>query len=197
MWYRRVLLLPLFTLACNNPVAPLACGDPLPVIYAIREYQLVYEICFDSSDREALTYTAKSSNTDVVTADVAGDMLIVTGQAVGEARVTVTARTASGAVGAVDYQVVARNAWDGEITKCVMTPVPDGGTDYDLEYWLRANVDLVNVAVRLTLGGIDGGARPIRDMSEGQRIEVYSNGWMHDTPTSDECRLDLDYVIAD
>ncbi|MCY4400333.1 MAG: hypothetical protein OXE96_13485 [Gemmatimonadetes bacterium] len=159
MWYRRVLLLPLFTLACDNPVAPLACVDPLPV-YAIREYPMKYEICFDSPSGEALTYTAKSSNTDVVTADVAGDMLIVTGQAVGEARVTVTARTARGAVGTVDYQVVARNAWDGEITKCVMTPAPDEGTDYDLEYWLRANVDLVNVAVRLTLGGVDGAAVP-------------------------------------
>ncbi len=28
MWYRRVLLLPLFTLAWDNPVAPLACARP-------------------------------------------------------------------------------------------------------------------------------------------------------------------------
>ncbi len=195
MWYRRVLLLPLFALACDNPLAPLACDDPRPV-YAIREHPMKYEICFDSPSGEALTYSAKSSDPGVVTAEVAGDMLIVTGQAVGAAQVMVTARAASGAVGTVDYQVVARNAWDGEITKCVMAPGADNGTDYDLDYWLRANVDLVNVAVRLTLGGIDGGARPLRDMSEGQRIDLYENGWMRDTPTSDTCRLDLDYVIA-
>ena len=197
MWHRRLLLLPLFILACDSPVAPLACDDALPDIYAIREHPLEYEICFDYADREALTYTAKSSDTGVVTADVSGDMLIVTGQTVGEARVTVTARANSGAIGTVDYQIVARNALDGEITKCVMTPAADEGTDYDLEYWLRANVDLVSVAVRLTLGGIDGGARPTGDMRAGQRIEISGNGWMRDTATSDECRLALDYVIAD
>ena len=57
-------MLPLFTLACDNPVAPVACVDPLPV-YAIREYPMKYEICFDSPSGEALTYTAKIPNTDV------------------------------------------------------------------------------------------------------------------------------------
>ncbi|MCY3679737.1 MAG: hypothetical protein OXH66_19400 [Gemmatimonadetes bacterium] len=195
MWYRRVLLAAMSAMACDSPVAPLVCDEPLPV-YAIREYPMKYEICFDSPGGEALTYTAKSSDTVVVTADVADDMLIVTGQSVGEALVTVTARATSGAVRTVDYHVVSRNALDGEVTKCVMTPAVDEGTDFDLDYWLRANVDVVNVVVRVTLGGIDGGARSPVDMRQGQLIDFYESGWMRDTPAGHTCRLDLDYEVS-
>lgn len=197
MWYRRVLLLPLFMLACDNPVAPLVltCDEPSP-IYAIRQHPMEYEICFDSPSGEALIFTAKSSDTDVVTADVAGDRLVVTGQSEGEARVTVMARSASGSTGTVDYRVVARNAWSGEITRCVTAPAADEGTDFELDYWLMANVDLVNVVMRLTVGGIESHPYPLGDMTGGQRMQHYLSGWMRPAPTSDECRLDLDYEIA-
>jgi hypothetical protein len=197
MWYRRLLLLPLLTLACDNPVAALVltCEEP-PPIYAILQYPMEYGICFDSPSGEALIFTAKSSDTGVVTADVAGDRLLVTGQSKGEARVTVMARGASGASGTVDYQVVARNAWSGEITRCVTAPATDEGTDFEIDYWLMANVDLVNVLLRLTVGGIESDAYPLGDMTRGQRIQRYVSGWMRPAPTSDECRLNLDYEIA-
>ncbi len=194
MRYRRILPLSLFAIACDSPVAPLACDEPLP-IYAIREHPMEYGICFDASSREALTYTAKSSDREVVTADISGGKLVVTGQSEGQARVTVVARGANGATGAVDYRVVARNAWNGGVTKCVLTPA-DEGTDYEIEYWLRANIDLVDVATRVTVGGVELGPIPSRDMTSGLEVRSYRRGRMAATPTSDACSVDIDYEIA-
>lgn len=197
MWNHRIFLLSLFTLACDNPAAPLvlACDEPLPV-YAIRDYPMEHEICFDSPSGEVLIFTAQSSDTGVVTATVAGDRLILTGQGEGEARVTVAAKAASGATGSVDYRVVARNAWSGKVTRCVATPAADGGTDFEVDYWFMANVDLVHVVKRLTVGGIESGPYPHGDLTEGQLIQSHVSGWMRPAPASDECRLDLDYEIA-
>jgi len=190
--YRTLPLLALLALACESPLEPLACAPPA-AIYAIRDYPMEYGLCFEG---DALAYAAQSSDPTIVTAEVAGDVLIVTGHDTGEASVLVTATAADGGTGTVAYRVVARNAWDGAVERCALTPAGSEGTDFEVDYWIRANVDLVNVVQRLTVGGIEAGVGTAEHMHEGQLHQFFTSGWMHTVPTSNECVLDVDYEIT-
>ncbi|MDE2980863.1 MAG: hypothetical protein OXU74_06675 [Gemmatimonadota bacterium] len=188
-------LVPLFALlalACESPLEPLTC-DPPTAIYAIRDYPMEYGLCFDG---QALSYTVESSDPAIVTAETVGDVLIVTAHEQGEASVFVTAVATDGATGTVDYRVVARNVWDGKITKCAMTPAPEEGTDFEVDAWIRSNINLVNVEVRHNIGGTEVATGKIERMSEGQTINLFTSGWMAAVPSNPECTLDLDYQIA-
>ena len=123
-------------------------------------------------------------------------MLIVTGQGQGEVQVTVAATAASGAVGTVDYRVVARNAWDGAITRCVVTPADDEGTDVEIDLWVRANIDLANVVIRRYIGDTEMGSRPVGNLAKGRQFRSFLSGWLLDAPTGTECRMDLGYEIV-
>ena len=188
-------LFPLFALlalACESPLEPLTCESPT-AIYTIRDYRMEYGLCFDG---QSLSYVVESSDPAIVTAETVGDVLIVTGHDQGEASVSVTAMAPNGATGTVDYRVVARNVWDGKITKCVMTPAPEEGTDFEVNAWIRANIDLVNVEVRHNIGGTEVATGEFERMSEGQTIDLFTSGWMRAPPSNPECTVDLDYQIA-
>lgn len=190
--YRTLPFLALLALACESPTEPLTCTPPT-AIYAFRDYPMEYGLCFEG---EALAYAAESSDPTIVAAEIAGDVLVVTGHETGEASVLVTATAGDGVTGTVDYRVVARNAWDGAVERCVLTPAGDEGADFEVDYWIRANVDLVNVVQRLTVGGIEAGVGTDQHMHAGQLHRIFTSGWMRAAPTSNECTLDVDYEIA-
>ena len=94
----------------NQP--PVALGDiPPQTLFEGDEFQGSVDALFSDPDGDALTYSATSSNSGVVTASISGSIITVEAVAEGTATVTVTATDPDGASASlsVSFTVLGRN----------------------------------------------------------------------------------------
>ena len=94
----------------NQP--PVALGDiPPQTLFEGDEFQGSVDALFSDPDGDALTYSATSSNSGVVTASMSGSIITVEAVAEGTATVTVTATDPDGASASlsVSFTVLGRN----------------------------------------------------------------------------------------
>ena len=195
MYHRRIPFLALLAaIACESPVAPESCG-PAVTIEAIVGHAVQQQICFNTPNGDALTYTAASSNTDVVTVAIVGTTLTVTGQGEGTAEITVTAVGDGGGTGTAVYPVVAKHAWEGEIRECSADSV---GDDLLLvvDGWFKANIALSNVSHSAGIGDLEMTGVFIGEMAVDTPNEFGAGLWVTELSGSRECWQKLDYEIA-
>ena len=105
---RTALLLAVWALACENPLAPDPCGPIPQVTVHVGETSSV-TACFNDPNGDMLSYTVASSNRSVATATVAGATITVSGVAPGSATVRLTARDPGGLQGQQSFQVMVPN----------------------------------------------------------------------------------------
>ena len=106
--FRTALLLALWAMACENPLAPDACG-PIPVVTVHVGETSRVNACFNDPNGDMLNYTVSSSNPSVATASIASTAITVTGVAPGSATVTLTARDPGGLQGQQGFAVTVPN----------------------------------------------------------------------------------------
>ena len=93
----------------NRP--PVATGSvPAQSLTAGQSVQVDVAPFFSDPDGDALTYSASSSNTGIVTASVSGSTVTVTGVAAGMATVTVTASDPGGLTASLSASVTVEAA---------------------------------------------------------------------------------------
>ena len=91
--------------------APVATGSvPAQSLTAGQSVQVDVALFFSDPDGDALTYSASSSNTGIVTASVSGSTVTVTGVAAGMATVTVTASDPGGLTASLSASVTVEPA---------------------------------------------------------------------------------------
>jgi len=95
-------------MACENPLAPDACG-PIPVVTVHVGETSRVNACFNDPNGDMLNYTVSSSNPSVATASIASTAITVTGVAPGSATVTLTARDPGGLQGQQGFAVTVPN----------------------------------------------------------------------------------------
>ena len=101
-------LLALWAVACENPLAPDACGPIPAVTIHVGETSRV-TACFNDPNGDMLSYTVASSNPSVATASIAGTAISVGGVAPGSATVTLTASDPGGLQGSQSFAVTVPN----------------------------------------------------------------------------------------
>lgn len=101
-------LLALTIVACENPLAPLACG-PIPQQTINAGQSTTVSVCFTDENGDALSYSASSSNPSVVTATISGTTLTITAVAPGNATVSVTAADPGGLTATASVSVMVPN----------------------------------------------------------------------------------------
>ncbi len=102
------LLSSVLAVACESPVAPVACG-PLPqVTVNVGEISNV-AACFNDANGDVLTYTATSSNPRIATTFLAGTTITVTAVAPGNTTVIVATRDPGGLQGQSSFAVMVPN----------------------------------------------------------------------------------------
>ncbi len=94
--------------ACENPLAPAACG-PIPQQTLNAGQSTTVTVCFTDENGDALSYSASSSNPAVATATVSGTTLTITAVAPGSATVTVTASDPGGLTATASVSVTVPN----------------------------------------------------------------------------------------
>ena len=94
--------------ACENPLAPAACG-PIPQQTLNAGQSTTVTVCFTDENGDALSYSASSSNPAVATATVSGMTLTITAVAPGSATVTVTASDPGGLTATASVSVTVPN----------------------------------------------------------------------------------------
>lgn len=108
---RPVALAGLFALAiaaCENPLAPLACG-PIPQQTINAGESTTVNVCFTDENGDALSYSASSSNPTVATVAISGTTLTITAVAPGNATVSVTAADPGGLTATASVSVMVPN----------------------------------------------------------------------------------------
>ena len=100
--------------------APMAVGELDAVTLTVGDDPAMVDVsgAFSDADMDALTYTATSSMTDYATVAVSGSMVTITGVAVGEATIMVTATDPAGAMATQTIMVTVEAA--------NMAPMPEG-----------------------------------------------------------------------
>ncbi len=94
--------------ACENPRAPMVCGEtPEQLLYADEATTLI--VCFADPNDDMLSYAAETSEEEVATATVRGDTVVVTGVAPGTALATVTATDPTGLKGTARFGIIVPN----------------------------------------------------------------------------------------
>jgi len=108
----------LVTVPNRGPVV----GDEMPAqtLYKRETVPLDLGPYFSDPDGDALTYTAETTNSDVVTAEVEGVMLVMKSGAQGEATLTVTATDPPGLAASQSFTVTVLNR-----APTVTTPIPE------------------------------------------------------------------------
>lgn len=102
------LLAALAIAACENPLAPLACG-PIPQQTINAGQSTTVSVCFTDENGDALSYSASSSNPTVATATISGTTLTITAVAPGSATVSVTAADPGGLTATASVSVMVPN----------------------------------------------------------------------------------------
>ncbi len=196
---RSTLFLALVALAfaCESPTTPATCDDPGPT-QAYPGYPAEREVCFEAVG-DGATYTATSSNPDVVTAGISGTTLTVTGHELGDARVTITARDSDGTSETVVYPVVTADAVTASFT-CSIQPDSDDPDFYEVDWEgpFTVHVGLAELYIRLTIGDWSHVRLLAEDLHPGTH-HVWTGGAVNaDLVNSDECSVEIaDYVYAD
>ncbi len=98
----------MLAVACESPVAPVACG-PLPQVTVNVGETSNVAVCFNDANGDVLTYTATSSNPRVATTFLAGTTITVTAVAPGNTTVIVTTRDPGGLQGQSSFAVMVPN----------------------------------------------------------------------------------------
>ena len=191
-----VLVLVGLAFACESPAAPATCRDPgATQIYP--RYSKEHEVCFDAIG-DGATYTATSSDTDVVTADISGTTLTVTGQELGSARVTVTATDSDGTTQTVVYPVVTMHAALGNFHCSV--ELGDNPDTYDINWegWVLPYVDLAEVYARHTFDDQSNVTLLGTNLNQGHTYNYsgVSQIWTESVDNA-ECSIEIaDYTYA-
>jgi len=184
-------------LACGSPAAPATCGDP-SATQTYPRYSIEREVCFDGIG-DGATYTATSSDTVVVKADISGTMLTMTGQELGDARVTVTARDVDGNTETVVYPVVTMHAALGSFS-CSVQPTEDPDT-YTVAWdgWVLPYVDLAELYTRHTAAELSFVRLLATDLAQNRTYSYSGRGSFSTDSTDDlECSIEVaDYTYAD
>ena len=181
--------------ACESPAATATCPDP----YATRtypRYSVEREVCFDAVG-DGATHTATSSDTLVVTADISGTTLTVTGREPGNARVTVTATGSDGTVQTVVYPIVTMHA-ALEAFYCTAEPTEDPDT-YSIRWdgWVLPYVDLAEVYTRHTIADVSYVRLLGTDLEQGRTYNYTGSGQVVTDSDDVECSIEVaDYTCA-
>ena len=195
----RVPVLALLGLAfaCESPITLAACTDP-SATRTYPRYSIEREICFDAIG-DGATYTATSSDMAIVTASISGTTLTVTGQDLGNARVTVTARNSDGNTETAVYPVVTMHAALGSFS-CSVEPTEDPDT-YNVTWdgWVLPYVDLAELYTRHTVADQSHVRLLATDLEQGRTYGFYGAGSVW-TESDDDiaCSIEVaDYTYAD
>ena len=107
-WFRAALLVALYATACENTVAPVACG-PIPQVSVNVGEASSVSACFNDANGDVLSYTVTSSNPSVATASIAGAAITVTGVRPGNTTVAITASDPEGLQGQQSFAATVPN----------------------------------------------------------------------------------------
>ena len=153
---------------------------------------------FRDPDGDALTYTARSSRSGVVTASVSGSTVTLTPVAAGTATVTVTARDPGGLTATQSIAVTVQAggpAVEGEITVCRGTRQQFSGlVDVDIEGTVRARRRVSFVRVTGEANGHFVGIDLLGSMSSGESKSFEISGFISTSASTLNCTAEVEWT---
>ncbi len=154
----------IFTISIINQNESISVIEPLEDVEEIEGFGSIavnLSGVFEDVDGDALTYSASSSNTSVVTVNNSGAILTITEVGVGTSNITVTADDNSGSTTSNQFMIT-------------VTQVPLGFEDeLDIQVYPNPAGDFVNIESnsKLTIQLIDLNGRLIK-VDEGQKVRM-------------------------